>query len=75
MDKVKNFLKQYFVLVILLFLIVLFGMMSPDSFLTMTILNISEYYQLVIRGCIFLGAVCLDGIQKKLAGRKVKKVA
>ena len=41
----------------------------------MTILNISEYYQLVIRGCIFLGAVCLDGIQKKLAGRKVKKVA
>ena len=36
----------------------------------MTILNISEYYQLVIRGCIFLGAVCLDGIQKKLAGKK-----
>ena len=42
----------------------------------MTILNISEYYQLIIRGCIFLGAVCLDGIQKQLAGRKkVKKVA
>ena len=39
------------------------------------IVGISEYYQLVIRGCIFLGAVCLDGIQKKLAGRKVKKVA
>ena len=36
MDKVKNFLKQYFVLVILLFLIILFGMMSPDSFLTMS---------------------------------------
>lgn len=42
----------------------------------MTILNISEYYQLVIRGCIFLGAVCLDGIQKQLAGRKkVKRTA
>ena len=42
----------------------------------MTILNISEYYQLVIRGFIFLGAVCLDGIQKQLAGRKkVKKAA
>lgn len=42
----------------------------------MTILNISEYYQLVIRGCIFLGAVCLDGIQKNLAGRnKAKKAA
>ncbi len=36
----------------------------------MTILNISEYYQLIIRGCIFLGAVCLDGIQKQLAGKK-----
>lgn len=42
----------------------------------MTILNVSEYYQLVIRGGIFLGAVCLDGIQKQLAGRKkVKKAA
>lgn len=42
----------------------------------MTILNISEYYQLVIRGCIFLGAVCLDGIQKQMAGKKkVKKAA
>lgn len=41
----------------------------------MTILNISEYHQQVIRGCIFLGAVCLDGIQKQLAGRKVKKTA
>ena len=37
MDKSKNFLKQYFcVSGILLFLIVLFGMMSPDSFLTMS---------------------------------------
>lgn len=41
----------------------------------MTILNISEYYQLVIRGCIFLGAVCLDGIQKQLAGKKKAKKA
>ena len=42
----------------------------------MTIMNISEYYQLVIRGCIFLGAVCLDGIQKQIAGgKKVKKAA
>lgn len=42
----------------------------------MTILNISEYYQLIIRGCIFLGAVCLDGIQKQLAGKKkVRKAA
>ena len=42
----------------------------------MTIMNISEYYQLVIRGCIFLGAVCLDGIQKQIAGgKKVKKTA
>lgn len=40
----------------------------------MTILNISEYYQLIIRGLIFLGAVCLDGIQKHVAGKaKVKK--
>ena len=35
----------------------------------MTILNISEYNQQVIRGLIFLGAVCLDGIQKKLGSR------
>lgn len=41
----------------------------------MTILNISEYYQLVIRGGIFLGAVCLDGIQKQLAGKKKAKKA
>lgn len=42
----------------------------------MTIMNISEYYQLVIRGCIFLGVVCLDGIQKQIAGgKKVKKTA
>lgn len=41
----------------------------------MTILNVSEYYQLIIRGCIFLGAVCLDGIQKSLAGKSRKKVA
>lgn len=42
----------------------------------MTILNISEYYQLVIRGAIFLGAVCLDGIQKQLAGKKkIRKAA
>lgn len=41
----------------------------------MTILNISEYYQLVIRGGIFLGAVCLDGIQKQLAGKKKTKKA
>lgn len=42
----------------------------------MTIMNVSEYYQLIIRGCIFLGAVCLDGIQKQLAGRRrIKKVA
>lgn len=41
----------------------------------MTILNISEYYQLVIRGGIFLGAVCLDGIQKQLAGKKKMKKA
>lgn len=42
----------------------------------MTILNISEYYQLIIRGGIFLGAVCLDGIQKHMAGKKkVKKAA
>ena len=35
-----------------------------------------KYYQLVIRGCIFLGAVCLDGIQKQIAGgKKVKKTA
>ena len=36
MNKAKSFLKQYFVLVILLFLIVLFGILSPDSFLTMS---------------------------------------
>lgn len=41
----------------------------------MTILNVSEYYQLIIRGCIFLGAVCLDGIQKSLAGKTRKKAA
>lgn len=41
----------------------------------MTILNISEYYQLVIRGCIFLGAVCLDGLQKNMAGKKKAKKA
>ena len=35
----------------------------------MTILNISEYNQQVIRALIFLGAVCLDGIQKKLGSR------
>ena len=35
----------------------------------MTILNISEYNQQVIRGLIFRGAVCLDGIQKKLGSR------
>jgi len=36
MDKVKNFIKQYFVLVILLFLIILFGVLQPESFLTMS---------------------------------------
>lgn len=42
----------------------------------MTIMNISEYYQLVIRGGIFLGAVCLDGIQKQLSShKKMRKVA
>lgn len=40
----------------------------------MTILNVSEYHQLIIKGGIFLGAVCLDGIQKQLAG-KVRKAA
>ena len=36
MDKLKNFIKQYFVLVILLFLIILFGVLQPESFLTMS---------------------------------------
>ncbi|MDD3416892.1 MAG: ABC transporter permease [Lachnospiraceae bacterium] len=42
----------------------------------MTIMNISEYYQLIIRGSIFLGAVCLDGIQKQLSShKKMRKVS
>lgn len=36
MVKGKNFLKQYFVLVILAFLIILFGCLEPASFLTMS---------------------------------------
>lgn len=41
----------------------------------MTIMDISEYYQLVIRGTIFLCAVCFDGIQKHWSIGKKKKVA
>lgn len=36
MDKFKSFIKQYFVLVILIFLIILFGCLQPESFLTMS---------------------------------------
>ena len=36
MDKLKSFIKQYFVLVILIVLIILFGCLRPESFLTMS---------------------------------------
>ena len=38
----------------------------------MTIMNINEYYQLVITGCILLAAVCFDGIQKQGLFQKKK---
>ena len=41
----------------------------------MTILNISEYYQQVIRGAILLIAVCADGIQKIISSKNKRKAA
>jgi ABC-type xylose transport system permease subunit len=40
----------------------------------MTILNITEYWQMVVRGGVFLFAVCADGIQKQFI-RREKTVA
>lgn len=40
----------------------------------MTIMNISEYNQMVVQGLIFLAAVCFDGLQRKWSLKKRKKV-
>ena len=58
MSRVKSFIKQYFVLVILLFLIILFGILSPDSFLTMsnmfTIVRQSSIMGIATIGLLFV---------------------
>ena len=58
MDAVKNFMKQYFVVVILGLLIVLFGTASPKSFLTFsnmfTIVRQSSIMGIATVGLLFV---------------------
>ena len=58
MDKLKSFIKQYFVLVILIVLIILFGCLRPESFLTMsnmfTVIRQSSIMGIATIGLLFV---------------------